>query len=272
MKIKDWLKQPLNILVTSKERWLLTIATGVFAIIFMNLYLPFNISQWHEGINIPQFLIISSYGIVGMIILMVSQFLVRPLLKFNSFTYRSFIIWCILEMLALSTGMFLVYGDKSQTGFGLVQAYFITMKYTILVIAIPYSVTIYYLLNRFKNKTRVSPEKSLVKIQDENKNVKLAIKLERILYIKNADNYVEVFYEENSSIRKELIRTSLKLLENQLRQYRILRCHRSFMVNLANIAFTKKRKNGLFLKIKAAGTPELPVSKNYSAALMKAIY
>jgi len=274
IRMNEWLNKPVRVLITSKERGLLVLVTGLFTVIFMNLYLPFNISRLHEGDSIPLYLDISSYGLIGMVFLFFSQFILRPVFRFNSFTNKTFIFWVLCEILVLSFVLFLIYRDMSIQGFKLIDEYLLFLKYTLLVIVIPYAAVVYYLYNRHLTEYKAIPDSithDLLKIRDENQNVKIAIQLERLLFIKNADNYVEVYYLDEDQIKKELIRTSLKLLEDELRLFRIIRCHRSYMVNLSNIALTKKSRNGLVIKQKAPGSPDLPVSKKYSAILLQTI-
>jgi len=47
IRMNEWLNKPVRVLITSKERGLLVLVTGLFTVIFMNLYLPFNISRLH---------------------------------------------------------------------------------------------------------------------------------------------------------------------------------------------------------------------------------
>jgi DNA-binding LytR/AlgR family response regulator len=167
--------------------------------------------------------------------------------------------------------MFLIYGDMNLKGNMLLVEFFKTLKYTFLVIALPYAAVLYYLHNNRQKQKLYHVDKSddqIIKILDEKQNIKIAIEPEKLLYIKNADNYVEIFYSYNDGILKELVRTSLKRLEKELEQFRVVRCHRSYMVNLKNISFSKKTRQGLRLELKDKNTPLIPVSKNYAPIIL----
>lgn len=269
--MKNWLNKPFDLLETYQEKWILIITTGIFAILFLNLYNPFNVSNWHSRDTFPLFLMLSSYGLIGIVILSVSQFIIRPLFGIKRFKIYSFIIWVICELLILGLVMFLIYGDKNLTGIKLLVEFFQALRYTFLVIAPPYAAVLYYLYTNKQKQKLYHVDKSddqIIKILDEKQNIKLAIEPEKLLYIKNADNYVEIFYSKNNGIMKELVRTSLKRLERELESFRVVRCHRSYMVNLKNISFSKKTRQGLHLELKDQNAPLIPVSKNYIATVL----
>jgi len=269
--LKNWLNKPFGLLENYKEKGILVITTGIFAILFFNLYNPFNVSNWQPLKTFPLFLMLSSYGLIGIVIISLSQFVLRPLLGIKRFKVYSFIIWTICELLILGLVLFIIYGDKGLKGHDLLAAFFEALKYTFLVIAPPYAAVLYYLYTNKQKKKLYHVDKSddqIIKILDEKQNVKIAIEPEKLLYIKNADNYVEIFYSKSDGITKELVRTSLKRLEKELEDYRIVRCHRSYMVNLKNISFSKKSRQGLNLELKDQNAPLIPVSKNYVAAIL----
>jgi hypothetical protein len=271
MSLKNWLNTPLELLETYKEKWILILTTGVFAILFLNLYNPFNVSNWHSDASFPLFLSLSSYGMIGIVILSISQFLIRPWLDIGNFKIKSFIIWFLCEILILGFVMFLIYGDWNLKGNELVMEFFRSLKYTFMVIVLPYAAVIYYLYTNRQKTKLYSVDKSddkIIKILDEKRTVRIAIEPDKLLYIKNADNYVEIFYAENNNIMKELVRTTLKRLEDELKIFRIVRCHRSYMVNLKNISFTKKTRQGLNLQLKGFDSPLIPVSKNYVSIIL----
>lgn len=267
----EWLHKPLDVLQSRRDKWILILTAGIFAILFLNLYNPFNVSTWHSGDSFPLFVALSSYGIIGIIILFISQFVLRPLVGLKKFKVRSFVLWFLCEILILGFVMFIIYGDKNLSGNRLMVEFLQSLKYTFLVIALPYGAVLYYLYTMRQKQRLYSIDKSeqrIIKILDENQNVRIAIEPEKLFFIKNADNYVEIYYSKNGNLAKELVRTSLKRLEQELLRFRIIRCHRSYMVNINNISFTKKSKQGLHLELKDLKSPLIPVSKSYVSAVM----
>jgi DNA-binding LytR/AlgR family response regulator len=169
--------------------------------------------------------------------------------------------------------MFLVYGNHNQaTTMDLLQEYFLSFHYTVLVLIIPYGMMMFYfqyLKERDIGIKSIVPADHLIKIRDENDILQLAIDLEKLLFIQSTDNYVSVFYLKDDNVRKELVRTSLKKLEDDLQGTPVARCHRSYMVNLKKISVTKKTNKGMMLELKDYAEGNITVSKHYRAGILK---
>lgn len=268
MVVADFLVQPFHLLDRRQNRWLLIIVTGIFVILFMNLYLPFNISRWYEKTDIPLFLILSSFGFIGMIVLMISQLVIREILRIRTIKMYGIILWFFVELLLLTITMYFIYGDTSLEGTMMWNELFLTFKYTILILIIPYAGVLLYLYATQQGEnisTLLNVGNHLVKILDENEELHIAIDLDQLLYLKSADNYVAVYFFKDGKVRKELVRTTLKRLETELDEFPIRRCHRSFMVNLNQISVSMKSNQGLSLALKNYPDEAIPVSKNYKA-------
>ena len=184
------------------------------------------------------------------------------------------ILWFLVELLLLTITMFFIYGNTELKGTQLMNELFLTFKYTILVLIIPYAGVLFYLHTTQKGEnidTLLSASNHLVNILDENGELHIAIDLEQLLYIKSADNYVAVYFHKDDKVRKELVRTTLKRLETELDEYPIRRCHRSYMVNINNISVSMKSNQGLSLGLKNYSDEAIPVSKNYKAFFTRLI-
>lgn len=102
-----------------------------------------------------------------------------------------------------------------------------------------------------------------VELISENISDNFRIQLSSIVFLKSADNYVEVSYLEGEELRKKLLRTTLKNLEQQLKEYGIfIRTHRTCIVNAQYIERIQKKLNSIWLIL--SETKELiPVSRQY---------
>ena len=272
--IPDFLNRPFHLLDRKQNRWLLVIVTGVYVILFMNLYLPFNISRWYEKETLPLFLILSSFGLIGMVVLMVSQLVIREILKIRNVKLYGIILWFLAELILLTLTMYFIYGDSNLSGINLWNELFLTFKYTILVLIIPYAGVLLYLYATQKGENinaLLNASNHLVRILDENGELHMAIDLDQLLYIKSADNYAAVYFFKDGKVRKELVRTTLKRLEIELDEYPIRRCHRSYMVNINKISVSLKSSLGLTLELKDYPDDNIPVSKNYKAFFTRLI-
>jgi DNA-binding LytR/AlgR family response regulator len=68
-------------------------------------------------------------------------------------------------------------------------------------------------------------------------------------------------------VQRKLLRNSLKKLEEIITEKSLVRCHRSFMVNTANIEFMQKNGKKLNIKIKHFDQT-IPVSEKYSSRFL----
>jgi hypothetical protein len=102
----------------------------------------------------------------------------------------------------------------------------------------------------------------------ENEKDRLILQPSQLLYIESADNYSNVVFTENGSKKKILMRSSLKRIESQLNSGFIMRCHRTFIINLKNVKSIEGNAAGY-----KAYFPEseiiIPVSRNYSNAVLE---
>ncbi|MEP3387694.1 MAG: LytTR family DNA-binding domain-containing protein [Reichenbachiella sp.] len=243
---------------SKKSRWTLVSAIGIYAILFMHLYVPFNVQKWPQNAGMSEYIYLSGFGVVAWIYLVISQIIIKEHLRFQQFTNRHFIIWTIVELLLFSFLMMLLFGDLQLN---LLHEYWLAIKLSILVGMIPYSGVILYFKLLEKNKTTISTN-HLVKITDSNNDLKLVVDNSQLLLLKSADNYVEIYYLKDGQVKKELVRTTLKILEQELSNQPIKRCQRSYMVNINRVAVIQKNSQGYNIELNGYDQP-IPVSKNY---------
>ena len=67
-----------------------------------------------------------------------------------------------------------------------------------------------------------------------------------------------------------MVRNSMKSYEEQFSNSRIIRCHRSYMVNLDRVDIIKKEKDGLHLVLDSEPPISLLVTKTYVGVVMQA--
>ncbi|MEO1383127.1 MAG: LytTR family DNA-binding domain-containing protein, partial [Bacteroidota bacterium] len=87
--------------------------------------------------------------------------------------------------------------------------------------------------------------------------------LPNFLFATSDNNYSTVFYWEEGTLTRKLLRLSLKNLENQLAEVpAIVRCHRSYIVNKEKIQGFKGNARSLTLKLEGY-EERIPVSRNF---------
>ncbi len=272
LNIFSFLSAPFELIDPYKNRLWLIFGAGTISIVFMFLYAPFNLNLWYHVSGLQLFYLVSGFGFIGMTALLLAEFVIRPVLKIHSFTRATFIFWILGEifLMALFMLFFYNYGDLDRSFSVIFRDYIDNVKYCALIMVIPYSVIISYfhLHNIYKQKSAISiVSNSLVHFKDENGVYQLAVDLDHLLFIKSSDNYVEVYFEKDQILKKELVRTSLKRLQKELAEWPIKRCHRSYMVNTQKITFGKKDGRNLLVQLRNFPQEQIMVSRNYMSNL-----
>src|SRR4030095_1274161 len=123
------------------------------------------------------------------------------------------------------------------------------------------------------NKVETKSVASTPKIDDTEKIVikgdyqkeKVDIKVMDLLYVASANNYVKVYYFDNSKVVYSILRITMKKMEDTLLPYpNFFRCHRAYMINLYRVKEVIGNAQGH--KIKLEDVEELiPVSRNLNA-------
>lgn len=111
----------------------------------------------------------------------------------------------------------------------------------------------------------------LLELTSENEKERIQIKNANLIFIRAADNYVEIFRQKNESVEMILLRSSLKRIEESLKtQPHIRRCHRAYLVNLNQIHRVVGDSQGYQLQFR--NTPlVVPVSRNYAKEIRQTI-
>ena len=112
-------------------------------------------------------------------------------------------------------------------------------------------------------------QQDMYKIYDEKGDLKLIVRPEMLYYIESADNYVIIHYLNSDKMEKMMIRNTLKNIEWRFRDKTLVRCHRSYIVNIANVKMLKRADNELLLDFGIESLRPLPVSKTYSNEVMQ---
>lgn len=106
-----------------------------------------------------------------------------------------------------------------------------------------------------------------VVIQGDNQGEALSVEVGQIRYIEAADNYIQVFYEENGQIRSRMLRATLKKAEETLSTYPgFFRCHRTFLVQVSHVQHISGNAQGYRLHL-AGVTDPIPVSRKQNDAI-----
>ncbi len=125
-------------------------------------------------------------------------------------------------------------------------------------------------INKKLNENKLIEEK-LAHFKSDYVKDNLSIKVSLILFIRAANNYIEVFWKEGDKPKSQMIRTSLLKVEDLLKEHKfIFKCHRSYMVNINFIDKIEGNIQGYKLFFENLDF-SIPVSKNFANKLKELI-
>ena len=102
-------------------------------------------------------------------------------------------------------------------------------------------------------------------------NESVTLQISHLLYIEAVGNYVKVNHLRDGQVRSDMLRTTMKQMEETLQDYpMIVRCHRAFLVNLGQVEQIVSHSGSTQLLIRQCHE-SLPVSRSNMAQVKAAI-
>jgi len=250
---------------------ILFISLGVLA--FLLIFQPIEVSSFSKkdifylvtGLAISTFLTLS-------INLLVLPSLFPKAFDSNKWNIKKEIFWNLWILLAISSSDFFFYSKLV----GILDIGFSDIVKIILLGFLPVGVLITInqerLLRSHLRSAQAMNKKLLenkqmkdkfITFESQYKNDSLIIKANALIFIRSADNYIEVFFESNGVIKNQMIRSTLNQAEELLKKFDfIMRCHRSFIVNINHIKEIQGNSQGYKLFFENIDFPAL-VSQKY---------
>jgi len=100
---------------------------------------------------------------------------------------------------------------------------------------------------------------------------KIALNINDLLFIETVGNYVKVCHLRNGQVRTDMLRATSKQMEDDLHSYpMIVRCHRAFLVNLAQVEQIVSKSGSMQLIIKHSHD-NIPVSRSNVSQIKEVI-
>lgn len=256
----------------------------IFSMVFVNVYTPFEFSTWFNSSSDTLNFLYSSCTILGgMVVLIVSRVVMYYANKRELISMLSYVLWLAAEILVIVMLYTLVNKLLLHDQRDAYNIFRRALTFVPAILAIPYLVSYLYLGLRSKDATinKLIEEghttgqalqhsvDDTITLNDENGKPRLTIKSGGILYVGANDNYVNVYYLDNDKVGYTMLRNNLKTLEKQLDAYGIVRCHRSYMVNLHRVTIISREKDCMYTTLDSNAVSRIPISKSYSEEVMK---
>ena len=262
----------------------------IFALFFISIYSPFDFdridpdTRFLMWLNISRELVVQLITIflilIGMAVAALSRWFMAIYTRRRDISYMTYIGWIACEILAMSVVFTLAAVLFTDTDKGVVTLFRNSLVKTFLILLIPYTMCyIYFIWQERVAQLRILRERlsedesalqtAYIQIFDTKGEMRLSVRREHLLLIESADNYICVWYTNNNSPKKVLVRNTLKQVADQLSSTHIQQCHRSYMVNLDLVKVMRREKEGMYVEFGIDGVPDVPISKNYADSIKK---
>lgn len=265
---------------TPRYKWILSFANGIFLYLFLMVFLPFGVSNYdpyHEYTT--DFLMeIGIFMPVTIVLTLINEFGVKYFFKDQ--TSLNFVIgWTLWSMIFLGFGIFLTYnimGNWHDWKLSSVPGFIRDLS---AVLLFPMGGTYFYF--RYKklqekydsvlpNIGATIDHTQMIHFSGEGTKDNISISVSDFIYAQAQDNYIELFYLKNQNPSKFLIRSSLSRICDTLEQDFLVRCHRSYLINLFNVHSIKGGLADLRITMSHIDT-EIPVSKTYASDTLESL-
>ncbi len=261
---------PFNNDLRHNTKIIFFISIGVFMFLF--LFQPLQIDELATR---DKYFLVFGLGVITFLSLSLNLLILPSLfpriLNGSSWNVKKEILWDVWILFSVCVGYFLYYKALGIMEFG-----FSMIIKLILIAIVPISVLIVLNRNRLLRSHLKSANELNIKLK-ENKSIpdklvhfvsdyqkdNLSIKVSLIIFIRSANNYIELFWKENQEVKSQMVRLSLTKAEDILKDDKfIFKCHRSYMVNINYIDKIEGSSQGYRLYFEKVDFP-VPVSKIY---------
>ncbi|MFM2392212.1 MAG: hypothetical protein RLZZ546_189 [Bacteroidota bacterium] len=261
---------------------------GIFVAIFLMVFQPFGTEDWLTNYKILK---LAGYGILSFLmptlIFFLRNFLINKFHFEHKYKVKHEVIWLISILISIACvnciyTSYLISTPLSLSLFG----YAIFMVCAIGFFPVAVSIYVKYnkylamnekeakelddlIINKSELETENSKEsESVIKLVAENRKDNITLQAIDLLYIESSENYSNIVFMRSGKFEKILLRSTLKRLEEQIDNPSILRCHRSFIVNLKNVLHFSGNAQGYLMSITGTDT-KIPVSRSYGPKILE---
>ena len=254
----------------------------IFALIFINIYRPLDFDRIDDsilkGLNISREISIQLIALMlvtgGMAVATISRVIMRAYTNKRSISYIGYIVWILGEIGAMAS-LYTLAALFTDTDKSIPELFNNSFVKTSLILFIPYTICyIYFVWQENRRELRslrkqierdeTVLQKAYIQILDEKGEMRLSIRRENLVAIESADNYVCIYYLNGDKTKKSMVRNTLSRVAEHLQGTRIVRCHRSYMINLDHAKIMHRDKEGVFIELGIEGIPDIPISRTYA--------
>lgn len=251
----------------------------LFAVVFLNLYIPFSETAWFGSGNSIMFLFTLVFGSIAVLTLIVSRMLMYRSKKYFDLTYLTYAIWLLIEVLSIAGLYTWITIEIINIQDNVLDVFSRSVKSSLIALGVPYIISAMYFaiidknntirLMNYENVVTDEPQKPAAELRkitlfDNSGALKMSISPDNLYYIESDDNYIKVWYTDSRGrMQNYILRCRLKTVEDSFKDSGLIRCNRKYIVNLAKVTMLRKENDGYILDLCNEEIPPLPVTKTY---------
>lgn len=274
----SFLNSPTPCFIGQKENMLTAVFIGLFVMLFLIVFQPFGISNNEFSDTVINS---AGFGLVSFLVQVFFYFVVPKILPkyFDEKDYtlgKDILAYAfMLLILGLVNGVYarFMFSESAQEFIsigGMIGQTFLIGIFPISFLSL--------LQHSQSNKSnieasrdiRLSKEKASFDFQDKKAlfftistdQEKTSIGLNDLLFLESNGNYIKLNQMKDEGFTTSMHRATLKSVEAENTYKNIIRCHRSYIVNLDQVLDVQGNAQGLKLKLKNCNE-DVPVSRKY---------
>lgn len=256
----------------------------LFAIVFLNIYIPFSETAWFGLGNSETFRLTLAFTGISISTLILSRILMYKSKTLFDLTYLLYTTWCFIEIGVIAGIYTILTHDIPSMEIGGWEVYRRAFLYGTIALGIPYIIAGMYFAIIDKNNTirvmnfenvvtdepiKSEEPKKRITLHDNSGTLKLSINLENLYYIEADDNYIKVWYTDTKGeLKQYMLRCRLKTVEDNFKDSGLIRCNRKYIVNINKVSLLHKENDGYVLDLCNEVIPPIPVTKTYVDAIL----
>lgn len=260
---------------------------GGFVFFFLYIFQPFQLNTY-SGSLLQLCLGYGAVCVIMMLLLNVLFVQIWPkLLQEERWTVGKQIGWTIVNVTLIGL-MNALYSNLMGVSTLNVQSIFYLEMYTLALAVFPVSAVVLLNESRLNRKfseyskpinsaleernkssrSKIASKASeLIQIPSENAEEGFAVRPENLLFMKAAENYTEIYLREKANVERRIVRINLRRLEDVLKEDdSFLRCHKSYIVNLALVVHISGNAQGFKLHM-VEHEALIPVSRKFNSSI-----
>ena len=283
LKMRNYIPYYFN---TKHNIILLLWITAVFGELFILFFQPMESRTWvsHDWQYLLWTTIVVLVAVGGIAL---SRTIMYHFAKRHAISYLSYAVWIaaevsVISMIYASFPLLVFRAFSVERELTLFYLFKEAALATAFILLIPYAFAIMWMvlvdrgaqIHRLKAElerasgTAEEPQVEMFNFYDERGELKLSVKPEMLYYIEAADNYVQICYTNAGKIEKLMVRNTLKNVEWRFRDKGLVRCHRSYVVNVKNVKLFRRQESEVLLEFGDSRVPSIPVSKGFGDRVM----